>query len=847
MLHNLQRVFWVFLALFVHSAYGLGLGEIELKSALNQPLKAEIKLTKSGDVPELGVKASLASRTQFEKLGIDYLVHLKDIRFKTVRRSPKELVIELTTKKPVKEPFLSFVVELIWPNGRALRTYTVLLDFPVFKESGSARIRSVTTEKKISSRPSNRQKRSRVSSSRKTSRNDFQGNTYGPVGKDQTLWGIASEIKSDSVSIQQALVALFKENPNAFINNDINKLKRGSTLSIPSEQQMVNVPHRAALRDIVSQTRKTNNTVLDASSRKNTAGANSTTQKDRFKISAPNTETGLSDGASGLGNDGEASEAIKQQLISSQEATETLKAENEVLRQQLQDALAQLEQVKKSAINIESAEGSLLANKENLDKAEADLSDKNVFEAEETLTEESDTAEVGEEESADTQENEIAEVGEETLGENVSTDDNLLTEETTSTEEATDSNDETLDPANQVASVDIEKTQVASNTLNPGVDQTHVEEPTSWMDNDVIKYGAIGGVLLLLTAFLIFWKMRQRMSDDEFQDDLVASTENMNFSADMDMNDDNLLDVDNDLLEDLEPGEKFDTQTSTTPDADPLGEADIYMAYGKHDHAEQLLVQAIEDAPERLELKVKHLECIADAKDKERFDAQLDAYRTELEQDEESMTMVAGFQEQAWPEGSAAADEFDLPSTEEIFGEGDFTAEDAEEVSNMLEDEALLETASEVDASEEVATQSLSEDDILGEETNFDTDDFDFDLDGKVEEPPPVPDIESEEDTFSLDESPIDSDTESDIDDTVLMDEELNDFDLSESMDFDMDGELDDLETGDAEEASTKLDLARAYIDMGDSEGAQEILREVIEEGAQSHKDEALKLLEEIQ
>ena len=127
-------------ALFSSSVFALGLGEIKLKSGLNQPLKAEIELFSPEGMSEFEIAASLASIAEFEKAGIDYFSFLKSIRFKTVGRGEGVLVVELTTRTPVKEPFLNFLVELNWPKGRMLREYTVLLDPPVFSESGSGQV-----------------------------------------------------------------------------------------------------------------------------------------------------------------------------------------------------------------------------------------------------------------------------------------------------------------------------------------------------------------------------------------------------------------------------------------------------------------------------------------------------------------------------------------------------------------------------------------------------------------------------------------------------------------------------------------------------------------------------------
>jgi len=113
--------------MFPLTANALGLGNIKMDSALNEPFKAEIELLSatSDDIKNLEVK--LASREAFLRAGVDRSVLLSQIKFNIVKRGSKYLVV-MTTQQPIREPFLNFLVELNWKNGRMLREYTVLLD-----------------------------------------------------------------------------------------------------------------------------------------------------------------------------------------------------------------------------------------------------------------------------------------------------------------------------------------------------------------------------------------------------------------------------------------------------------------------------------------------------------------------------------------------------------------------------------------------------------------------------------------------------------------------------------------------------------------------------------------------
>ncbi|MCQ6258838.1 FimV/HubP family polar landmark protein [Pseudomonas sp. Q11] len=110
-------------------ASALGLGEITLHSALNQPLRADIALVDVAGVSEGDLSASLASPDDFSRAGVERVFYLNNLRFTPVLRGERSY-IRVTSSKPVEEPFLNFLVQLNQPNGRLLREYTVLIDLP---------------------------------------------------------------------------------------------------------------------------------------------------------------------------------------------------------------------------------------------------------------------------------------------------------------------------------------------------------------------------------------------------------------------------------------------------------------------------------------------------------------------------------------------------------------------------------------------------------------------------------------------------------------------------------------------------------------------------------------------
>jgi FimV-like protein len=110
-------------------APALGLGEITQHSALNQPFNADIALVDAGGLEEGELSVSLATADEFSRAGVERVFFLNDLKFIPILRGNRSL-IRVTSSKPVKEPFLNFLVQLNQPNGRLLREYTVLIDPP---------------------------------------------------------------------------------------------------------------------------------------------------------------------------------------------------------------------------------------------------------------------------------------------------------------------------------------------------------------------------------------------------------------------------------------------------------------------------------------------------------------------------------------------------------------------------------------------------------------------------------------------------------------------------------------------------------------------------------------------
>ena len=243
------------------SVWPLGVGNIELRSNLNEPLVAHIPLRslESGDLE--GMRVTLGSLEQFERAGVDRPFFLTQLRF-TVTPSGDGARIDVSSKEAITEPFINFLVEVNWPRGRVIREYTVLLDPPVYGAAINSTVRqsvpTVTREPPMQAAepvavpaPTSS---SPTAAAPARPASTTPGGTYGPVTETDTLWSLAERFRPDSAySVQQTMLAILKANPDAFSQNNVNTLRAGALLRIPSTADVAGMSKAAALDEVRRQ------------------------------------------------------------------------------------------------------------------------------------------------------------------------------------------------------------------------------------------------------------------------------------------------------------------------------------------------------------------------------------------------------------------------------------------------------------------------------------------------------------------------------------------------------------------------------------------------------------------
>ncbi|MDH3821994.1 MAG: hypothetical protein OEU59_12785, partial [Gammaproteobacteria bacterium] len=132
MSRRLMRISLGLVLLLSSEVWAIGLGDINLDSALNEPLRAEIELLSATPEELSNLVVSLASADTFDRYGIDRPFYLQEIEFNVLSNGPNGPVVQVRSRSPITEPFLTFLVEATWSSGRLLREYTVLLDPPTY-------------------------------------------------------------------------------------------------------------------------------------------------------------------------------------------------------------------------------------------------------------------------------------------------------------------------------------------------------------------------------------------------------------------------------------------------------------------------------------------------------------------------------------------------------------------------------------------------------------------------------------------------------------------------------------------------------------------------------------------
>lgn len=947
------------LAMISVSALALGLGEIRLNSYLNQRLDAEIELVSATADELAGLTVRLADRDAFERQGIERAAVLSSLNFEVIRRPNGTAYLKVSSKEPIKEPFLTFLVEARWARGRLLREYTLLIDPPVFAERESAP--AIEPEAPMAERPgvtelvadqtllrdaeepampaaepvteaAAEEFGEEVSAGEPVAEETFaeeagdvvsvppleaeeqpirreparietpeMGGDYGPIQRNETLWGIAQRLRpDDSITINQMMVAIYRANPEAFYGN-INRMKAGYILRIPEYSDVSAISRAEAFREAKRMNEEWRSGTSAPVSRE--ADVEPAEAEQSLSLVAPEEEpaAGLDTGIGAGGEEGLAAE--EEPLLLGDDEADAGAVELGV-EEQASERLADIEDETLQALQDQEPA---------LPELSPELSVEPELGTEEELP--------------------------------LPVEEDALTGEAESAEPVAGTPDEA--PAEEAVQLE-QDARTAAPVVQRPAEKSMLDQALELAMSPVGMGAGAALVLLLLVVALIMRKRKGEAEaravaalgdwseDDEgdvtvvagYDDEGTDATVIAGGSAGSDdigavfghglehedtgtqkLEDDAeatqlLADADKtQMLAREEAGSDDFTETVVGSNAvsldenDPLSEADFHMAYGLYDQAAEVVEKAIQRDPSRKEYKVKLAEIYYAANNNDGF---LHAARMLKEQiggssdSDWSNIVIMGRQiapgDALFAEGGATGGgDVDLDFGMEDSGDtGTGTMFGGDAVDKDLDFDLPSAEPKPAPAAME-ADDSLDFDLDIGGETGTgaaavpeSSTDMDFDLDlGSVgdetadgenifgasvsspqEEEFAVPESggESTQSEFdkALEELSAYVDTNipaGDAGDSVSPEEGAGELNLDE-FSFDKDtgglgGDEDFGSAGEEDEESlgeigTKLDLARAYIDMGDPDGARSILEEVVADGDAEQKKEAQELIDQL-
>jgi pilus assembly protein FimV len=300
MSRRLTRISLVLALLLSSEVWAIGLGDIHLDSALNEPLRAEIELLSPTPEELANLTVTLASPETFARYGIDRPFYLQELAF-NVASGPDGAVVQVRSPAPITEPFLTFLVEATWSAGRLLREYTVLLDPPTYSPPAIQQTPAIEAPRRATTTDSARIERQPPAqepqptytpptrqveppptrqveppppmddetpsyeepayeepsyeepSYEEPAYQEPYSTTSGEdyyVNRGDTLWGITNRLKPDGrLTINQTMIAIFEANPDAFVGN-INRLKAGAALRIPSADDVFQIERGTAFSEV---------------------------------------------------------------------------------------------------------------------------------------------------------------------------------------------------------------------------------------------------------------------------------------------------------------------------------------------------------------------------------------------------------------------------------------------------------------------------------------------------------------------------------------------------------------------------------------------------------------------
>lgn len=709
---NGPKIMALVLLLITTSVSALGIGEITLSSQLNQNLEAKIPLIIAPGEKISNLIVKLAPPEKFTEAGVTWTPFLPKIKFETITGANNSTIIKLTSNEAVKEPYLNFLLQVLWQNGSLYREFTVLIDPPA---SYNPQPVSSASDQLISNYTSLIQSP------------ELDTSVYGPTNKNDTLWKIAEQTSLQAnVSVEQMMLAIYAANPRAFYKENIHALLAGIKLKIPEREIALKISRKRALEEYYLQTAAWKN--LQAPLSNEPPLSTQTLPDKQLTLTAPSQE-----------------EALDTEVITSQSKKIADQNKDEIQTTNLVKEIVRTDAFLDNELKIR-----ILTLEKQLSDMQQMLASK---------------------------------------------DQQLVA----------------LQAQLQVKASPPFGEVKKSLPLPNNFPITQTESGQKKSDNTLVIFIVFSAITLALTGWLLWRKhMKQSTKSD------ISASSNV------------IFDVSNTTQTDSEKIPPFfdETTIDATDKADkdqneinPLAIADIYLAYGRYEQAEELIRDEIKDNPDNDELLLKLLEIYYLANKMEAFEAfaaklasagrkkDVEFWRTVTQMGSEICKDSVLFNHQ-FPIENIPHEIRDIPITH-----GDYLPM-VTPVSNILSDNSVINhdqnqsNSVEFDISSPVLKQNEDE---IGNTSVINQNDEASSLNNSNTNNPLQRNFYG---------TPIGS---------QINNEQMTHFDLT-----------------DMDEMETKLDLAKAYIDMSDIGSAKEMIAGVIMKGTEQQQLIAKNLLQDL-
>ncbi len=933
------------LLLSASNASALGLGSFEVSSNLDQPLNGSIELRVAAGDDLDTLNAVIASREDFESLGIDYPGYLQDVNLSLDTVAGERLLRVTSNDVVIKEPFIHFLVRVEWSGGSFLREYTALIDPPVYAAAAPSTVsepRQVGTDQDFQDETSQTESdlvvedlvddnatgqessvdeeplvaddfysdgtnsnsdESEVDSSLSSQPTDA---SYGPVESGESLSVIAQDLQRQfpDLSIFQIMKVLFEENQSSFIGPNINGLIKGSILKIGDLEAIRSVDVSESKSFYTQQIAEWNPQLLLPSGSDSlnvgqdsynfqddssfTSDSDDSFQQDSFQVGASTESNDYVSSDQGDTREGEVL-ALSQEVTSLRSSLASSELEKLELNERISLLEGQLSDMNRLAeLSIENAD---LAN------LEATLAEQNEFVDEvDAEAEVENFADIGEDNSAidefltssDESIDDVAQDAEAAIdglindqGDEFGTDQGISDEQSFDDSELESVIEEADSDAAEVSPA------VGVSTINVPREKSFFEKVKASLFEGSLWKVLVGlGVVLAAGAAILF--IRRRRVDEEFEVSMLSIESNSHSvgnssssAASTSMSASHTASMASEAIADKETS--FLTVYSDSDavvqadEVDPVAEADVYIAYGRDEQAEEVLLDGVVSHPDRIDIKQKLLSLYHKRQNAEGFE------RIAEELYSQRAALTGDVWKQVCEMGKEVAPNnplFDLSGDDlhtaeeansELLLEGDDISEVPLEFDDMAgqpgegEDEDLndhldesfsdkhsdLEEELTIEDQSEMVVGTLAEDESI-QLINFDDgrseiselDEIEIDALEFAGDIPTSMNLSKESNDGAIEISVNDDD------------EDLLDFNFDDASDEDDGEEGDDVERAfsdvqevsdleidpDYDEARTQYELAKVFVDLGDEDGARKILVELV-----ANKDNSADVLSDSQ